>query len=205
MSGMTTARLLFRRRICWLLLASIAAGALFSPLVPPLTLVPNLAVLLLLGLVLPWVLGSTYQRRQALIAGLACGLAFALSQSTFIWLVERSSKIFTGFYIYDQGWSVPAFALMGGMTSMLVHAFRQRKWLYGCLFALLAVTAELVYGQYFLVKRVLSPELWPARTYLFPLALACCFLAFFLLSHFYSLTMLGNFTKMEVSGHGSAK
>jgi hypothetical protein len=205
MSGMTTAHLLFRRRIFWLLLASIAAGALFSVLIPPLAPVPNLAVLLLLGLVLPWVLGSTYQRRQALIAGLACGLAFALSQSVFVWLVERSSKIFTGFYIFDQGWSVPAFALMGGMTSMLVHAFLQRKWLYGCLFTLLAVATELVYGQYFVMKRVVTPEWWPARAYLFPLALACFFLAFFLLSHFYSLTMRSNCSKMEVFSHDSAK
>ncbi|MEI6509396.1 MAG: hypothetical protein WCO14_00435 [bacterium] len=164
------------------------AGALSSPLVPLLEVIPAGILFFLLFLGLPWLLKSGFTAPRAMRAGLLLGFCFGLGQTLLLFLLNRESKIFTGFFIFDRGFVTVSYATLGGILAVFLHSLIQRQALFATLFLLEAVVLEAITLHYFWLRHWV---LLPARPYALPFAAAVGLILFFLLYRFYYFRMLG--------------
>ncbi len=169
-------------------LTGAAAGALSSPLVPLLESIPAGILLFLLLLGLPWLLKKGFTAPRAMRAGMLLGFCFGLGQTLLLFLINRETKIFTGFFIFDRGFVVAAYATLGGILAVFLHCLIHRQALFAMLFLLEAVALELITLHYFWLRHWV---LLPARPYALPFAAAVGLILFFLLYRLYYFKMLG--------------
>ncbi|MCX5970412.1 MAG: hypothetical protein NTV14_02700 [Coprothermobacterota bacterium] len=169
-------------------LTGAIAGALSSPLVPLLESIPAGILLFLLFLGFPWLLKSGFTAPRAMRAGMLLGFCFGLGQTLLLFLINRESKIFTGFFIFDRGFVLATYTTLGGILAVFLHCLIQRQALFATLFFLEAVVLELITLHYFWLRHWV---LLPARPYALPFAAAVGLILFFLLYRLYYFKMLG--------------